>query len=55
MTGRGFMRAAMVGVAIFRSDWRYTAGLAYLLDEPGEGYIRPRDAVLVDLDYWERD
>lgn len=36
-----------------RSDWRYTAGLAEMLDEPGEDYITPADAVIVDRDHWE--
>lgn len=37
----------------FREAWRYSAGLAETLDQLGEEYLSPGEALGVDQSYWD--
>lgn len=36
-----------------RQSWKYAQGLAEVLDEPGDGYLSPSEAIDADREYWE--
>lgn len=36
-----------------RNCWEYALALAEMLDEAGEGYLSPSEAIDIDREYWE--
>lgn len=38
--------------ASFRQSYNYACSLSEMLDEPGEDYISPNEAISIDRQYW---